>query len=173
MPTRQFKFSFRLSEGEFCRAHRVHLRRTLLNVKTAVFVTIGVAFASLQAQVLGPDAWVNRFFGLLWLTIILLMIYAFFALPKRLYRKKREYAFEHIIETDERGLRVTVGNAVREYRWEDLSRISETPDFILLYFATAEDRSLPFVIPKSSPHGPAQSEEEFRAYLYKMLHSEN
>ena len=159
---------FQLPEPEFCRAHRLHLRRTLLNVKNIVLVTMAIGLAALQTQVLGPANWAGRLFGILWLLLLLLMVYAFLRLPSRLYHRKPALQGEFQLELDKDGISLhSVSTDEKEWLdWTTLSRTSENREFFLFYFGA----SLPLIIPKRA-FGSPEKIEEFRQFVGERLFS--
>ena len=163
----RLEISFQLGKQEFCRAHRFHLRRTLLNVKNVIALTMAVGIASLQAQVLGPMGWVGRLFNYVWVVLLGLMVFAFYRLPVQLYRRKPELLERHEVILSREGVHIKTENSEQRLTWELLSRTAENREFFLFYF----DATLPTVIPKRAFQGSASGIEEFRRYIGERLFS--
>ncbi|OFZ20430.1 MAG: hypothetical protein A2X94_10465 [Bdellovibrionales bacterium GWB1_55_8] len=164
MATPDFDLAYSLPENEFSRAHRFHLRRTLLNLKNVALITMAIGLAALQAQVLGPANWASRLFAVLWLAVIALMTYAFIRLPAKLYHRKPALQGEFRLEVGKEGIQLRTNEGTEWLDWTELSRTSENPEFFLFYFSA----NLPLVVPKRA-FSSAEARETFRKFVGERL----
>lgn len=166
MSQSSFLVKFQLSENEFCRAHRVHLRRSLLTGWNVLLLTIALALASAQAQVLGGAEWAGRFFLGLWALVVVLMGYGYFELPRRLFRRSARYSGEQTLAIDGDGVSLTTEGGKSYLGWEEISRAQETVGFFFIY--SREKGALPILLPVRAC-GDDQTAEAVRGFLRKKL----
>lgn len=134
---------FDLSEGEFTRAHRVHLKRSLLTVKNLIFVSFALAIAASQAQVFGTGGMAGKIFALIWAGIISLAVYAYVALPGRLYRRWHATSTAHEITFGNTALDVRAGDFAHSYPWDTLSRVLFSQEDAFIY----PKQGVPVIVP--------------------------
>lgn len=144
------RLNFKLSEVDFVRAHRVHLRRTLLTGKNVVLVSFALAIGAIQAQMFGGFDAALKIFAGLWVVVILFMLYAWLQLPGKLYRRRGENEVEYNLRYDDEGLRIDRGGVVREFSWKQVAYTAQSGGFVLLYFTSDANYGggLPFVVPE-------------------------
>ncbi|MCM2322663.1 MAG: YcxB family protein [Oligoflexia bacterium] len=135
---------FELTENEFLRAHRLHLRRSLLTFRNLVALTFALTLGALQVALFGSEQWALRVFALLWLAVLLFAAYAFLLLPLRLYRRDpRHSARQEGVLSDE-GIRLRQGTSEVLHEWSGISRTFENAEFFLL----VPHGGLPIAVPK-------------------------
>lgn len=138
------KIRYQLSETEFVTAHRLHLRRSFLTVRTFVLLTFALAIGALQAQVFGGAEWALRVFVALWVFVWLFFGYAYFFLPVRLYRRNDRYSSEQELIFSEEGIALRQRDLSRSIAWSDMIHSFEND----VYFFLHAKHSIPIVIPK-------------------------
>jgi len=159
---------FKLDEKEFCRAHRLHLRRALLNIKNIGLTLIAILLIAGQTQVLGPTSWAGPFFVALWVALFLGVVYVFVRLPLHLYHRKPELQGEQRLRVLPDGLSLKLPSSEQFYEWKTLLKIQENGEFLLLYFGA----SLPVVIPKKIfDYDPTRVETFKQTLAAQELHS--
>jgi hypothetical protein len=135
---------YRISEAEFVRAHRAHLRRSLLTLRTGVLVLFALAIAALEAQVLGGASWALGIFCGLWALLVGVIGFTFFVQPGRIYRGNPGYSEEQRLWVEETGLRLFSGERVEHFPWEELKEIVHAGEFVLV----ERPHRVPWVIPE-------------------------
>lgn len=150
-------FRFTLSEPQFCRAHRDHLRRHFLNPKSLALITLALGVGSIQARMFGNDNVAIWAFGALWLGILGFMAYAFMQLPRKLYRRDADHLAEHEFQVADGQLKYRAGASEQLLDASKISRLHTNREFIFIYGASA----LPWIIPRSVFGGEAEIQELF------------
>lgn len=157
-PAVAFHFRFRLTEGEFRKAHRAYLRRALFSFKNLFLVTIALLIGAVQAQLFGGAEWALRVFGLLWVAIIGLILFVYLWMPTRIYRRDSGLSGDQSIRVDDSGLEWSTDGPAGPKRltWDQLARASDNENYIYLH----PGHGLPWIIPKSA----FSSDEQLRAF---------
>ncbi|MCM2276669.1 MAG: YcxB family protein [Oligoflexia bacterium] len=161
MRTGECRVAFVLSESEFVRAHRVHLRRSLLTFKNALALTFALGLGMVQAAIFGGEDWALRVFGLLWVMVIGFAAYSFVQLPRTLFRRQSRYSGpqEAVLASD--GVRLRFQGGPEELRsWSELTETFEDHEFFFFRLR----HGVPWIVPKRAFASPAEA-ARFRSFL--------
>ncbi len=164
MSQNELQARFTLSQEEFSRAHRHHLRRSFLTAKNFILISFALMIAGLQAQVLGPTGWASSLFLGIWVAVIAWSIYAYWKLPMHLYRRDPRHGMEHVLTANRSGLALESGGKKYFSAWDQIVRTAENSEFWFIYASSP----LPTLIPKRAFES-WESQEAFRAYVAERL----
>ena len=158
---------YELSKSEFCRAHRAHLRSTLVTLKNLGLLTLALLLGLLQAQALGPQSWATRLFGLIWLGVVGFIAYAYWMLPprlfNRLYRSSPETEIELISKTSD-NIEIKQGHSRRRLKADAITHVSRQNGLLLIH----PKDGVPIVIPERALASD-EDQETLRLFLARSL----
>jgi hypothetical protein len=152
----EFDLQYQLSEGEFCKAHRSHLQRSMFTVKNLVLLTTALGIGAIQAQMFGGADWALRVFAGLWLVVLVFMVWAYVFLPGRLYRNGERYSGAQRLQTEEGGFTLQQGDRKGFLAWSEVVRVSESEGSVLLH----RKQQVPILIPERA-FGSAEQRASF------------
>jgi hypothetical protein len=153
----RFEFEFRLSEDQFCEAHRTYLRHSLLTVKNLFLVTIALLIGLVQSQLFGVAEWVFWVFAGIWIAILGLVLFVYIWMPARVYRSRRGYSEAQKLVVDEEGLDWRAGDQHRLMAWKEIVRASDLhPEYVYFHLR----HGFPEILPKEV----FESEDELKAF---------
>src|SRR5262249_53255098 len=121
----EFDFDYRLDEKEFVRAHRWHIRRSMMSGRNLFLLSMALAIGTVQARLFGGSEWVLGVFAFLWIAVVAFVLFAYVSLPRRLF--KRSYDLPTRLRADSEGITVRTdeSRSALFYPWEEIQRLTE------------------------------------------------
>ena len=158
---------YELTEAEFCRAHRTHLRQSLFTVKNVMLLSFALLLGFLQAQALGPQSWATRIFFALWCGVVGFILYAYWALPPRLFRRfySQNPGTEIELKKGPEGpMDVRQGESQRRLQAEDVSHVTRQRDLLLIH----PKNGVPIAIPERAL-ASSEDQDTLHGFLARSL----